>query len=114
MVLWYERYGRRVENYRLPKTGAARQDLAATIGADGQQLLSAIDGATKQPKLALLPAVQVLHQVWAAQYVTEDGRMRLGVRWNCHRPPGRSAHPMTTRPATATSATRPGLVKRCR
>ncbi len=29
---WYERYGRLVENYRLPKTGAARQDLAATIG----------------------------------------------------------------------------------
>jgi len=37
---WYERYGRPVENYRLPKTEAARQDLAATIGADGQQLLS--------------------------------------------------------------------------
>ncbi len=75
---WYERYGRRVENYRLPKTEAARQDLAATIGADGQQLLGAIDAATKQPELALLPAVQVLRQVWAAQYVTEDGRMRLG------------------------------------
>ncbi len=38
-AVWYGRYGRRVENYRLPKTEAARQDLAATIGADGQQLL---------------------------------------------------------------------------
>jgi len=27
-AVWYERYGRRVENYRLPKTEAARQDLA--------------------------------------------------------------------------------------
>ena len=75
---WYERYGRRVENYRLPKAEAARQDLAATIGADGRQLLQAIDADTEQPALALLPAVQVLRQVWVAQYVTEDGRMRLG------------------------------------
>ena len=75
---WYERYGRRMENYRLPKTEAARQVLAATIGADGQHLLGAIDAATEQPELALLPVVQVLRQVWATQYVTEDGRMRLG------------------------------------
>ena len=77
-VAWYERYGRRVENYRLPKTEAARQVLAATIGADGRQLLSAIGDATKQPELAHLPAVKVLRQVWASQYVTQDGRMRLG------------------------------------
>src|ERR1700712_2699956 len=38
---WYERYSRPVENYRLPKTEAARQ-------------------------------------AWAAQYITEDGCMRLG------------------------------------
>ncbi len=75
---WYGRYGRPVENYRLPKTETARQDLAATIGADGQQLLSAIDAAVQQPELAQLPMVQVLRQVWAAQYVTEDGRLRLG------------------------------------
>jgi transposase len=30
---WYERYGRRVENYRLPKTDAEREELAAIIGA---------------------------------------------------------------------------------
>ncbi len=75
---WYERYGRPVENYRLPKTEAARQDLAATIGADGQQLLSAVDAAAQQPELAQLPAVQVLRQVWATQYIMEDGSMRLG------------------------------------
>src|SRR5438132_143702 len=40
---WYERYGHRVENYQLPKTDAARQALAAAMGADGQQLLQAID-----------------------------------------------------------------------
>ena len=75
---WYERYGRRVENYRLPKTEAARSALAAEIGADGQLLLAALDAATDWPELARLPKVQALRQVWAAQYVTDKGRMRLG------------------------------------
>jgi transposase len=34
--VWYERYGRRVENYHLPKPETDRHALAATIGADGQ------------------------------------------------------------------------------
>jgi transposase len=75
---WYERYGRRVENYRLPKTEAARLALATEVGADGQQLLAALDAATDRPELARLPMVQALRQVWAAQYVVEEGRMRLG------------------------------------
>ena len=73
---WYERYGRRVENYRLPKTEASRLALAAEIGADGQQLLVVIDGATEQPGLAQLPAVTVLRQVWAAQYIEVAGHLR--------------------------------------
>ena len=75
---WYERYGRRVENYRLPKTEAARAALAAEIGADGQHLLDAIDAATDQPELARLPKVDSLRRVWTAQYVTEKGCLRLG------------------------------------
>jgi len=71
---WYERYARRVENYRLPKTDAARQDLAAAIGADGCTLLRAIDQATGQPWLAQIPAVQALRRV--EQYVERDGQVR--------------------------------------
>jgi len=67
-----------VENYRLPETEAARSALAAEIGADGQLLLAALDAATDRPELARLPMVQALRQVWAAQYVTDKGRMRLG------------------------------------
>jgi transposase len=72
---WYERYASRVENYRLPKTDTARQELAAAIGADGRTLLQAIDQATSQPWLAQIPAVQVLRQVWAEQYVERDGQV---------------------------------------
>ncbi len=111
---WYERYGRRVENYRLPKTEAARQDLAATIGTDGRQLLDALDAATEQPELAQLLMVQVLRQVWATQYFTDDGRLRLGSAAELPLLPGRSARPMTRRPATATSATPVGSAIRCR
>ena len=73
---WYERYARRVENYRLPKTEAARQELAVAIGIDGRTLLEAIDRATGQPWLAQIPAVQVLRRVWAEQYVEQDGQVR--------------------------------------
>src|SRR3954452_9191132 len=40
---WFERYGRRIEDYRLPKGQAERAALALTIGADGFVLLEALD-----------------------------------------------------------------------
>jgi hypothetical protein len=73
---WYERYGRRVENYHLPKTEAARLEYAATIGADGQHLLTEIDAAKDQPWLTQLPAVRTLRAVWEAHYVIEGGNLR--------------------------------------
>src|SRR5215468_1202945 len=38
---WGDRYSHRVENYRFPKADVERQQLAATIGADGFALLQA-------------------------------------------------------------------------
>jgi transposase len=72
---WYERYGRRVENYSLPKTDAARQALAATIGCDGQRLLEAIDTADEHRWLEKVPAVQTLRRVWAEQYIEREGTL---------------------------------------
>ena len=73
---WYRRYGRRVENYHLPKTDAAREELARVIAADGERLLAAVDAATDQPVLAQLPAVVTLRRVWAEQYTGEPGQLR--------------------------------------
>src|ERR1700712_4683 len=42
---WFERYGRRVEDYRLPKSQEKRHALALEIGAEGLVLLQALDGA---------------------------------------------------------------------
>jgi transposase len=73
---WYERYGSRVENYHLPKTDAARQELAQIIAADGEQLLAAVEAATDQPWLMQIPAVGTLRRVWAEQYTGEPGQLR--------------------------------------
>jgi transposase len=73
---WYERYAHRVENYQLPKTDAARQALAAMIGADGQRLLQAIDDAVENPWLREVPAVQTLRRVWAEQYTDVEGTLK--------------------------------------
>ncbi len=73
---WFERYGRRIENYHLPNTAAAREELAAAIGADGQQLLQVVDAATDRPWLREVPAVQALRQVWAEQYTDPPGPLR--------------------------------------
>jgi transposase len=73
---WYERYGERVENYDLPKSEAERQQLASVIGADGRQLLRAIDAADR-PELGALPAVRILRRVWDEQYVETAGRVAL-------------------------------------
>jgi transposase len=73
---WYERYSSRVENYHLPKTDAARQELAQIIAADGEQLLAAVEAATDQPWLMQVPAVGTLRRVWAEQYTGEPGQLR--------------------------------------
>jgi transposase len=73
---WYQRYGKRVENYHLPKTDAARDEFARVIAADGEALLAAVDAATDQPLLAQIPAVLTLRRVWAEQYTGESGQLR--------------------------------------
>ena len=52
---WYRRYGRRVENYHLPKTDAAREELARVIAADGERLLAAVDAATRSARAGAAP-----------------------------------------------------------
>jgi transposase len=73
---WFDRYGPRMDTYRLPKTAATRAELGARIGADGRRLLQAVDAATDRPWLREIPAVQTLRQVWAEQYTDPPGPLR--------------------------------------
>ena len=72
---WYDRYGRRVENYDLPKTEAARKALASVISTAGQILLDALDAATEHRWLQEIPAVHTLRRVWAEQYIDVGGTL---------------------------------------
>ena len=73
---WVERYGQRVNEYRLPKGKGERQALLKLIGQDGQALLEAIEKTESQSWLHEVPAVQLLKQVWEQQYVVEGGQIR--------------------------------------
>jgi len=46
---WFDRYGPRMDTYRLPRSAAAREELAAIIGADGRRLLQMVEAATDLP-----------------------------------------------------------------
>ena len=73
---WLERYGARVEQYRLPRSLAARQSLAEVIGTDGHDLLAALFDETERFWLCRLPAVERLRIVWIQQFRHDQGQVR--------------------------------------
>ena len=75
---WVESYEHRFEEYRLPKAAAERAALAAQIGADGRQLLTALFAPESPRWLRELEVVRILQQVWLQQFyaVADDAPMR--------------------------------------
>lgn len=67
-VAWYQLYGARADAGRLPKEAGKREALAASIGADGFQLMEWACAPTAPAAVRTLPALQVLRQVWVQQY----------------------------------------------
>ena len=72
---WFERYGARFEQYRLPKELAERRALGETIGRDGYHLLTAIYAERKLWWLREVPAIDVLRCVWLQQYYVQEGEV---------------------------------------
>jgi transposase len=50
----------RAEASRLPKEASKREALAASIGADGYQLMRLVFAAATPPKLRHVPAINIL------------------------------------------------------
>jgi len=74
---WFERYGRRVEDYRLPKRRDDREALALEVGMDGFCLLDALDAQDAPAVAHAVPMVQTLRDVWRVHYARgDDGRPR--------------------------------------
>jgi transposase len=76
-VEWLERYGRRAEDDRWPRSEPQRQAYAHTVGLDGYALLDAIDAEGAPAWLRDVPAVKALRYIWMQQYY----RSPKGIRW---------------------------------
>src|SRR5499425_294897 len=63
-LVWYERYGKRSEDTRLPQGQAKRDAYAQTVGEDGFHLLDALDAPETPEGLRELPLIATLRQTW--------------------------------------------------
>ena len=73
---WYERYGPRFEQYRLPTIESARQRLTLQIGQDGRQLFHWVYASERAAELRQHPAVEIMRRVWVQQYYVQDDEVR--------------------------------------
>jgi len=74
---WFGRYGRRIEDQRLPKGKEARTAYLETVGADGMRLLGQLDAPHTPQVLKGLSEVEILRQTWEQYYEMSDGRIRV-------------------------------------
>jgi transposase len=72
---WYELYGPRFTQYRLPKTKGERKELAIQIGQDGHQLLAWTHAPDAPEEVRQHLAVETLRQVWIQQYYLQDDQV---------------------------------------
>lgn len=89
---WIERYEKRLDNYRLPKSKEKREELALIISQDGFYLLEQIYHPESPSFLATLPAVEILRQLWLQQFYVEAEQpdsMKIQWREDKDLPPGK-------------------------
>jgi transposase len=65
---WYARYGKRIEDARLPREPAKREAYAQTVGEDGFALLDMVEAAEAPPDLRTLPSIAALRRTWHRHY----------------------------------------------
>lgn len=87
---WFEMYGPRFENYRLPSQKKERTELALCIGQDGSDLLKAIDSQSAPSWLRTLPRVQILRQVWIQNYYNDGQQLHWRTQKEYGMPPSQS------------------------
>jgi transposase len=74
-LAWYERYGKRIEDTRLPQGQASRDAYAQIVGEDGFALLDALEAPETPVHLRELPVMTTLRQTWQRHYdrATSEG-----------------------------------------
>ena len=91
-LAWYERYGKRIEDTRLPQGQASRDAYAQIVGEDGIRLLDALDASETRAGLRELPIIATLRQTWQRHYERSTGEVPTsshpavsGVRFKANR-----------------------------
>ena len=74
---WFERYGRRIEDQRLPKGKEAREEYLKTVGADGIRLLAHLEAPHTPEVLIELAEIEILRRLWEQHYEHIDGGIRI-------------------------------------
>ena len=65
---WFKRYGRRIEDIRLPKGKVEREGYAQTVGEDGFFILDALEAPEAPENLRALAKVETLRRTWQRHY----------------------------------------------
>jgi hypothetical protein len=65
---WYERYGKRIEDVRLPRDKADREAYAQMVGEDGFHFLATVEAAEVPKEVRELPILQSLRRTWQRHY----------------------------------------------
>jgi hypothetical protein len=70
---WYARYGKRIEDTRLPQGQAKRDAYAQLVGEDGCALLDALEAPTAPAPLRDFPMITALRRTWQRHYERTPG-----------------------------------------
>lgn len=78
---WYQRYGRRIEDYRLPSKKEERVAYAQQVGEDGDYLLRCLANSELAAEGQALATVQALESLWPYHYEYTDQKDGPSLRW---------------------------------
>jgi transposase len=67
-LAWYERYGKRIEDTRLPQGQASRDAYAQMVGEDGFHFLDAMAAPDTPQEVRALPILESLRRTWQRHY----------------------------------------------
>lgn len=76
-VEWFERYSRRIEEWRLPSAKDKQEEIMEQIGEDGSRLLNELWSDQAPSWLRTLPEVEGLRKSWTQQFFWQEGVLRL-------------------------------------
>lgn len=74
---WFERYSRRIEEWRLPSGKSKQDEVMEQMGRDGSRLLNEVWEAQTNQRLRALPEMEGLRIIWVQQFFWEEGVLRL-------------------------------------